>query len=125
MVGENHPDTLRIYNSLAIVYCSQGNYKKAEELHEECIMLQEKILGKEHPDTLTSYINLAVVYNNQAKYKEAIDLCLKVYKILFFYFGFDDENVIYVYIYMMNIFLLWKPKNNFQHWLEEKMKETK
>ncbi len=71
MLGEEHPNTARNYNSLAGVYERQGKYKEAENLCEKALKIREKILGENHLDTATSYNNLAYVYFRQGKYKEA------------------------------------------------------
>ena len=61
MLGEEHPDTLDCLHSLAVVYKSQGENARAEELLLECLEKRKRVLGDEHPSTLTCRKNLASV----------------------------------------------------------------
>jgi hypothetical protein len=37
VLGNDHPDTLRFMNNLAVLYQSQGRYDEAEPLHLETL----------------------------------------------------------------------------------------
>jgi hypothetical protein len=41
---------------------NQGNWKEAEELGTEVIVLRKRVLGQELPDTLISMRNLALTF---------------------------------------------------------------
>ena len=71
ILGKEHPSTLASMNNLVLVLSRQGNYKEAERIHRQTLVLREKMLGKEHPDTLGGMNNLAEVLRSQGNYKEA------------------------------------------------------
>ncbi|MFK5975819.1 MAG: tetratricopeptide repeat protein [Sulfurovum sp.] len=81
LLGEEHPDTARVYNNLASLYYSMGEYKKAEPLYLKSLEIKERLLGEEHPDTASSYNNLAGLYNSMGEYKKAEPLYLKALEI--------------------------------------------
>jgi tetratricopeptide (TPR) repeat protein len=74
ILGEQHPDTLRIMANLAVTYGSQGKWDKAVGLEEMVLESRKQILGERHPDTLGAMANLAVMYEYQGKYDEAMAL---------------------------------------------------
>ena len=78
ILGKEHPDTLTSMNSLAELYCLQGNYVQAEPVFVEVLELRGRVLGEEHRDTLESMNNLAVLYFLQGKYVQAEPLSAKV-----------------------------------------------
>ena len=59
VLGEDHPDTLSIANTLAFVQRALGDYQAARELDEDTLARRRRILGEDHPDTLASAENLA------------------------------------------------------------------
>ena len=61
ILGENHPDTASSYNTLAVIYKKEGEYKKAEELYLKSLNIRKSVLGENHPNTAASYNNLAIV----------------------------------------------------------------
>jgi Flp pilus assembly protein TadD/nucleoside phosphorylase len=48
-----------------------GKYQDAEELYQQALELQVKVLGAEHPSILASMNNLALVLRSQGRYEEA------------------------------------------------------
>jgi hypothetical protein len=46
-------------NGLAELYRAQGQYTKAEPLHQRALAIREKALGPEHPEGATSLENYA------------------------------------------------------------------
>ncbi len=70
-LGQEHPDTLRSVNHLAILYQVQGRYEEAEPLFVKTLDIAINILGEEHVNTLGYMFNLAGLYWNQGRYKEA------------------------------------------------------
>ena len=71
VLGPEHPDTLNILNSLAVLYVDQGKYEQVEPLYQRALEASERVLGPEHPDTLGSLNNLALLYDVQGKYEQA------------------------------------------------------
>jgi hypothetical protein len=59
VLGEDHPDTLRSANSLAIDLANLGEYQAARDLHQDTLIRRRRVLGEDHPSTLKSASNLA------------------------------------------------------------------
>jgi tetratricopeptide (TPR) repeat protein len=70
-LGVEHPDTLEIMYTLALVYTAQGHYDEAEIQYRHVLALREKQLGSEHPDTLNTMYGLAGVYRILGRHSEA------------------------------------------------------
>nr|WP_253852102.1 tetratricopeptide repeat protein [Microcystis aeruginosa] len=70
-LGDNHPLTVAILNSLAALYYSQGRYSDAEPLFKQALAIIKQQLGDNHPLTATSLNNLALLYQSQGRYSEA------------------------------------------------------
>lgn len=79
--GEEHPDTLNAFNSLALTYEKLSDYQKAAKLQEKVYYLKCKVLGEEHPSTLIALNNLAVTYRDLGDNEKALDLLQKLYPI--------------------------------------------
>ncbi len=73
VLGEEHLDTVAIYNNLAYVYNCQGEYKRSKELYEKSLWIREKVFGEEHPAIAYDYNNLAMMYERQGRYRESED----------------------------------------------------
>src|SRR5436305_872701 len=67
VLGQEHPDTLKSMNNLAIVLEAQAKFKQAEEMHRQALELRETVLGQEHPKTLKSMSYLAWTYWKQER----------------------------------------------------------
>ena len=80
-LGEEHPETLSLFNNLAVAYNAIGNYKKALEINEKVYTLRCNVLGEEHPDTLISLSNLASTYGDLGNYKKALKMDERVYDL--------------------------------------------
>eukprot|EP00957_Ditylum_brightwellii_P119666 9130194-Ditylum_brightwellii.AAC.1 len=65
------PDNLYYKNELACALYYQGNYAKAEALHQQCWEARKNTLGEHHPDTLRSLRNMALALHKQGKYAKA------------------------------------------------------
>ena len=70
--GSEKENTSRLFNNIAGVYHTQGNYEMALEYCEKALVIREKVLGKEHRDTATTYNNMAGVYKDQGNYEMAL-----------------------------------------------------
>ena len=73
-LGEEHKNTLRCQDNLAVAVGQQGRSAEAERIHRKTLQGFEKILGNESPLTLGSMNNLGVVLAQQGKYLEALSL---------------------------------------------------
>ncbi|KAF8987975.1 hypothetical protein BDQ17DRAFT_1374523 [Cyathus striatus] len=71
---EEHPNTLKSMDSIAVTYAWLGRYKEAEELQVQALEIGTRAVGKEHPDTLKSMANVACTYRNLGKWNEAEEL---------------------------------------------------
>ena len=57
-LGKDHPDTLTNIHSMAVVFDSQGEYKKALEWYQRALVGTKAALGEDHPDTLSTSNNM-------------------------------------------------------------------
>jgi hypothetical protein len=76
-------------SGLAWTLRSQGQYEKSEKMHQQTLILIEKVLGKEHPHTLDSMSGLAWNWGSQDQYEESEKmhqqtLRLRVLRLLIF-----------------------------------------
>jgi CHAT domain-containing protein len=85
VLGEDHPDTARSYNNLAMNLHAQGKYAEAGPLLQKALDIWRQALGEDHPSTATGYNNVAMILNAQGKYAEAgplyqkaLDICRQV-----------------------------------------------
>ena len=70
-MGDDHPDTLKTKNDLAVLYKEQGEYDKAELLLVEAVEGRRLKLGDTHPHTLESFNNLIELYEAWNKAEKA------------------------------------------------------
>ena len=70
--GAEHPETLKIRNSLASALSLQGKHAEAEQEYRAVLAIQERVLGAEHPDVLQSCASLALCLYFQKKLPEAL-----------------------------------------------------
>jgi len=93
-LGEEHPQTLKAMNNLAILYRLQGRVEEADPLLEEVHRVRLEQLGEEHPDSLVSMNNLANQYYDQRRFDEAEALYLKTLDIRRREFGDDHPDTL-------------------------------
>ncbi len=79
--GEEHGETLRVLNNLAVAYYDLKNYEKAAGLHEKCYETSRKILGEMSATTLSVLNNLALDLDALEDHKKAIELLKDCYEI--------------------------------------------
>lgn len=81
-LAEDHPDRLASQHELARAYLADGQIKKAVDLLEHVVDVEEK-LAKDHPDRLASQYALANAYltNENEQIEKAVDLLEHVVKI--------------------------------------------
>ncbi|MBB5966705.1 tetratricopeptide repeat protein [Planomonospora venezuelensis] len=71
MLGEDHPDTLRVMSNLAYALCRLEEWEEARRLHEQTLERRRVVLGEDHPDTLRSMGNLADALGGLGRWEEA------------------------------------------------------
>ncbi|MDQ2880076.1 MAG: FxSxx-COOH system tetratricopeptide repeat protein [Actinomycetota bacterium] len=74
ILGEDHPDTLRSANNLALDLRALGEYERARELHKDTLARRRRVLGEDHLDTLASANNLAHNLRVLGEYERAREL---------------------------------------------------
>lgn len=66
-----HPDLAKIYNNIATVYDSQGNYTMALEYHNKALDIIRKTVGEAHPTVARRYNNIGAIYSKRGDYAKA------------------------------------------------------
>jgi tetratricopeptide (TPR) repeat protein len=74
ILGDDHPDTLRTANGLAVDLLKLGDVEAARDLYEETLARRRRALGDDHPDTLISASNLAARLHTLGEVHAARDL---------------------------------------------------
>ena len=69
--GPTDPRLALSLNNLAMVYCAQSEYAKAEPLYKRSLAIDEKALGPDHPSVARDLNNLAELYRTQGDYAKA------------------------------------------------------
>ena len=72
--AEDHPSRLTSQHELAVAYQADGQVKKAVELLQYVVVVQEKTLAEDHPFQLTSQHVLAMAYQADGQLKKAVEL---------------------------------------------------
>ena len=73
-LDEDDSDRLLSQYALAIAYKADGQVKKAAELLEHVVAVEEKVQAEEHPDRLASQHELAMAYRADGQVKKAVEL---------------------------------------------------
>ncbi|EKQ68095.1 Flp pilus assembly protein TadD [Leptolyngbyaceae cyanobacterium JSC-12] len=71
----------RNFNTLGLVYASQGRYAEAEPLYTQALEIRRSQLGPDHPTTASCLNNLAGLYASQGQYAEAEPLLTQALEI--------------------------------------------
>ncbi|MFD4444553.1 tetratricopeptide repeat protein [Nocardia sp. NPDC058519] len=82
ILGQDHPDTLRLRNNLAAAYHAAGRTPDAVTLLEQLRTETERVLGSDHPFTMSIDGNLAYMYVTAGRVPEAIALSEQTLTIL-------------------------------------------
>ncbi len=123
LYGENHIIVAERYLGLASVCRKQGKNDKAKELCQKSMRIYEKVLEGNHLDAAIGYNKLAVEYYRQGDNKNGMDCFFKAYKVFASRLGLNHIKTKVVYKNMELAFSEWKPKGDFDQWLEGKMKD--
>jgi tetratricopeptide (TPR) repeat protein len=78
VLGEEHPDTLTLKQSLAWMFRTEGRYDEAEPLYLRVLELRRRVLGEEHRDTMMSMRGVAFLHSLEGRYNEAESLYLEL-----------------------------------------------
>ncbi|TWT44884.1 Serine/threonine-protein kinase PrkC [Phycisphaerae bacterium RAS1] len=73
-LGEDHPDTAEIWNTVGSIVRIRGDLAQAGECYSNALRIIRKARGDEHIETAAAAANLALVYYNTGKYAEAAEL---------------------------------------------------
>ncbi len=73
-LGESHPATLSIRNSLGYAYRAAGRLDDAIAQYERALADRERLSGPDDPETLTCRNNLGAVYDQAGRAEQAIEL---------------------------------------------------
>lgn len=71
-LGDRHPVTLTITNTLGLVFLRQGKFTEAESMIAPLLGINEELYGKDHAKTMTVRNNLGGCLQRQGRWKEAI-----------------------------------------------------
>lgn len=94
-----------LFGKLGRCFWMTGNDKNSQEMYQQELELNEKVLGKENPLTLTSMNNLALALSNQGKYDEAEPIYRQTLALREKVLGKEHPNTL---ISMKNLALLLK-----------------
>ncbi|KAJ7830444.1 hypothetical protein B0H14DRAFT_2593350 [Mycena olivaceomarginata] len=71
ILGEDHPETLKVMGQLANTHQFLGQFRRAEELKAVVFDRQKSLLGINHPETLQTMEDLSATYVELAQFQEA------------------------------------------------------
>ncbi len=60
LLTDDHPDTAKSYNYVAINLMDQGKYARAQPFLEKALEIRRRLLNDDHPSTAQSYNNVAI-----------------------------------------------------------------
>jgi CHAT domain-containing protein/tetratricopeptide (TPR) repeat protein len=73
LLGEEHPETAILFNSLSWNLYAQKKYAEADTACRKALAIRRQALGEDHPDTAESYSNHAEALAALGKFAEAED----------------------------------------------------
>jgi tetratricopeptide (TPR) repeat protein len=82
LLGENHPDTLRNMNYMALLYVSQGKYAEAKPILTKVLEIRRRVLGPQHSESLDGMVTLGEVHLMQRDFVRAETVCREYLTIL-------------------------------------------
>ncbi len=71
LLGQEHPDTMRVLARLAIVYRYTKRWQEAEKIHREVVAFNRAHYGDEHPRTVNAINRFASLYLGWGRTEEA------------------------------------------------------
>lgn len=79
ILGDDHPDTLKVVNNYAQVLTGAGEYEQAEALFQSVLESRLRTLGAEHSDVFISQFSLAFLYEKMSQHERALELAEQSY----------------------------------------------
>jgi tetratricopeptide (TPR) repeat protein len=76
ILGDDHPDTMRIRYLLAYADAHRGRLAEAEATFRELLDTQRRVLGDQHADTFITRLRIADVAAEQGRWAEAEEIIL-------------------------------------------------
>lgn len=92
-VGREHPNYATALANMGVVESRQGHHKKAQELLETALRINETRFGPAHPQVASNLTNLAVELFNQKKYEAAVTQFKRAEQIQEQFFGEQSAQV--------------------------------
>jgi tetratricopeptide (TPR) repeat protein len=71
--GEEHPNTVQLYDNIGDTYLDSGDYSLALEYYKKALVIKQKANGEEHPDIADSYNRIGLVFEDRLEYDIALD----------------------------------------------------
>jgi len=84
---DDHPNSAKVIDNLAVVYAEQGEYKAALELHEKGMHMHQAMHGLLNPASAKYLTNLAQTHRKMGNLEKAIELLKRAEVILSRIFG--------------------------------------
>lgn len=81
MVGEHHSDYANSLNTLASIYCAQGDYARAERFYRQALETKKLLFGEQNPYFADCLDNFAQMYCLMGDYPRAEPFYLKALTI--------------------------------------------
>ena len=72
LLGDRHPNTLRVVAGLAKTYALQCRVQEAEAMYTQLMADVKITFGNEHLETISITQDLAIMYNNQGRLMKLI-----------------------------------------------------
>ena len=81
ILGENHPETARIYNNIGLVYSFIGDYDRALECYAKALEIRLSIDEDDNTEIAVNYNNVGLVYYSLGDYDRALEHFMKALNI--------------------------------------------
>lgn len=97
-LDEDSPDTAENLDTLARLYCEQGQFEKAISLLQQALRIAEQTLEADDPNLAVMLNNLAWCYSSSGQYEEALPLQQRALSLREHVLGpshLDTANIIY------------------------------
>jgi len=100
VLGEEHPNTIKIYNNMAKTCQNIGNYSQALKWFQKSLEIGLKATDENDPSFVNTYNNIGSIYSNQANYSEALVYYQKAMAISHKILGFEHPSTAMIYNYI-------------------------
>ena len=120
--GAEHFHITTIYDGIAFVYWSQGDFFRALEYSQKALRIREKVFGDKHPEIAGTYNNMGSVYALQGDLSKALEYFIKALEIQEEMLGNEHPDVAKSY---NNIGAVYASQNDYSKALEYYQKALK